>query len=591
MRRQSQGHRLETSREPRVFTECVHLQSPSNPVHCLLCTMFSADTPNHTHSLRPKRTRQAAASDDSIKLPQAKRKRSALRRDTFEPLNEASINEVAGREQADAKTNGHPTVSKDAVTAISIQSKELTIRNGKKTDKRADRGTGGLLLASNDFYNVSQLPSLPDQIRGRPNIPYTSVLSSEYGYALALTHTEAVLWPYNSTSTTPPSRDVVTFRLPKDFFAAPATDPLPLATFTARSVGGEPGLVVVSPKSGKVIYWDTITNASTTVPGQTSNGAQGSIPGMMSGETVHELASAEPAGFLLTFSHGRVAHLSVRDQMGRPAIGIQFLRKSANGASGGIFGSIRNVFGGDRRNGTPLVRSGAASKGQRTVVIVTEDADLEIWQTTTNSGNSMLTSTSFREALSQALASRLQQQQSIDQPRFDVLDFEIASSRQELARREQSTTIPLIVLLSLPVGDSSRYFITEITATSAESTIKALHRVTCYSAPAPGPTSWKPRLIISPQRPLAFLVFEAAVVMLSLARIQESPSSQLLMERQALPDAFQDSIRFQEDAIYRRSRKHVRRTRPISGLLARRARIWPGSLLVSSQRGRGDRCG
>ena len=513
--------------------------------------MFSADTPSHTHSLRPKRTRQAAGSDDSIKLPQAKRKRSALRRDTFEPLTEASINEVAGREQVDARVNGHPVEGRGVVTAASAQSKELAIRNGKKTDKRADRGTGGLLLASNEIYSVSQLPSLPDQIRSCPNIPYTCVLSSEYGYALALTHTEAVIWPYNSVSTTPPSRDVITFKLPKDFLAAAAIDPLLLATFTARSVGGEPGLVVVSPKLGKVIYWDTITNASTTIPGQTSNGAQGSIPGMMSGETVQELASAEPAGFLLTFSHGRVAHLSVRDQMGRPAIGIQFLRKSANGASGGLFGSIRNVFGGDRRKGTPLIRSGAASKGQRTIVLVTEDAELEVWQTTNNSGSSMAASMSFREALSEALVSRLQQEQSISQAHYNVLDFEIASSRHEVARPGQSTTIPLIVLLSLPTADSARYFIAEITVTPSESTIKALHRVTSYSVPVQEPTSWKPRLIISQQRPLAFLVFEAAVVMLSLARIQESPSSQLLMERQALPDAFQDCIRFQEDAIYR----------------------------------------
>ena len=513
--------------------------------------MFSADTPNHTHSLRPKRTRQAAGSDDSIKLPQAKRKRSALGRDTFEPLTEASINEVAGRGQADAKTNGHPVEGKGAVTAASAQSTELTIRNGKKTDKRADRGTGGLLLASNDFYNVSQLPSLPDQIRSRPNLRLTCVLSAEYGYALALTHPEALIWPYNSSSTTPPSRDVISFKLPKEFARASQTDPLPLATFTARSVGGEPGIVIVSPKTGKVVYWDTITNASTTIPGQTSSSADGTIPGLMTGETVQELVSAEPAGFLLTFSHGRVAHLTVRDQMGRPAIGVQFLRKSANSAGSGLFGSIRNVFSGDRRKGTPLVKSGASSKGQRTIAIVTEDAELEVWQTTTNSGNSMVASTSFREVLSDALVSRLRQEQSIDQPHFDILDFEIASSRHEVARREQSTTIPLVVLLSLPTAESSRYFIAELTVSPSESTTKALHRVTCYSAPVQGSTSWRPRLIVSPQQPLAFLVFESAIVMLSLAKIQESPSSQLLMERQALPDAFQDSIRFQEDAIYR----------------------------------------
>ena len=511
--------------------------------------MFSPDATTHSHSLRPKRNRQAAGSDDSIKLPQAKRKRSALRRDTFvEPLIEASLNEVAGRGNGDLTANGHIPDGKAVSAAPAAQLKELSIRGSKKTDKRSERGPGTLTLASNDFYNVSQLPSLPDQIRSRPSVPYTCLLSPEYGYAVALTHTEAVIWHYNSSATTPSSRDVISFKLPLP--PASATDSLPLATLTTRSASGEPGILVVSPKWGKIIYWETITNASTFIPGQASAGVQGSVPGMLSGETVQELINAEPAAFILTFSHGRIAHLSVRDQLGRPAIGIQFLRKSNGTSSGGIFGSIKNVFGVDRRKGTPIVRPGSASKGQRDIIVMTEDAGLEVWNTNIGAGNSLATSIGFKEALLVALETQRDASDTLPL-QFKILDFDLSRTRHEVARRDQQQVIPLVVLLSTTSSQATQYHLVEMSVNRSDTDIKAVHPIKCYQTSTSDANSWRPRLTVSTAQSMAFIVFETAVVLYSLAKVRESPSSQLLMGKQGLPDPFQDCIRFQEDAIYK----------------------------------------
>lgn len=511
--------------------------------------MFSPDATTHSHSLRPKRNRQAAGSDDSIKLPQAKRKRSALRRDTFvEPLIEASLNEVAGRESGSTKANGHISDGKAVSAAPAAQLKELSIRGTKKADKRSERGPGTLTLASNDFYNVSQLPSLPDQIRSRSSVPYTCLLSPEYGYAVALTHTEAVIWPYNFSATTPSSRDVISFKLPLP--PASASDRLPLATLTARSASGEPGILVVSPKWGKIIYWETITNASTFIPGQASVGVQGSVPGMLSGETVQELINAEPAGFILTFSHGRIAQLSVRDQLGRPAIGVQYLRKSNGTSSSGIFGSIKNAFGMDRRKGTPIVRPGTASKGQRDVVVMTEDAGLEVWNTHIGAGNSLVSSIGFKEMLLAALES--QRDASDTHPlQFKILDFDLSRTRHKVARRDQPQVMRLVVLLSTTSSQASQYHLVEMSVNRSDIDIKAVHPVKCYQASTSDANSWRPRLSVSTAQSMATIVFETAVVLYSLAKVRESPSSQLLMGKQGLPDPFQECIRFQEDAIYK----------------------------------------
>ena len=109
--------------------------------------MFSpnaAPTP-HTHSLRPKRARQTGP-DDSIKLPRAKKQRSALRRDTFEPPTDASLGVVAGGDNDSPWMNGNPKEEKHPMNAPPEPARQLTLRGGKKADKRSERAHGALLL-------------------------------------------------------------------------------------------------------------------------------------------------------------------------------------------------------------------------------------------------------------------------------------------------------------------------------------------------------------------------------------------------------------------------------------------------------------
>ncbi|KAK4939610.1 hypothetical protein LTR10_020110 [Elasticomyces elasticus] len=500
--------------------------------------MFSPDA-SRIQSLRPKRTRQTSGPEDSIKLPQAKRKRSALRRDTFEPLAEASLNEIAGREAADEKTNGHLTQA--------VQTRELTLRGSKKPEKRSERTAGlnnaALTLASNDFYTVAQLPSLPEQIKNHPSIPYSCVISPEYGFALALTHSDAIIWPYHSSASTPSSRDVVTFKLP--FPPASVDDPLPLATFTSKSASGEPGIVAVSSKWGKVVYWETISNASSLIPGQTSS-VQGSIPGMTSREIVEELVNAEPSGFILSLRGGRVAHLTIRDQMGRPGIGVQFLRKYTNGA-GGLFGSIRNVFGGEERKGTPLIKAGGSRKGQRDVVIATEDAELEFWNTNLSVGNSLETSFSFKDEITDALRSTFPDTPQLN---FKVLDVELSAGPSTALSRQGSHGAPMMVLGSVSLDEQTKYYIIEMVVDEGAK-VKVVHPISCYSSSSSEHPTWRPRLCVARTQPVAFVLFETAIVIFSLAKVKESPSTQLILERQSLPEPFQDCVRFQDATIYK----------------------------------------
>jgi nuclear pore complex protein Nup133 len=502
--------------------------------------MFTPSANSRAGSLRPKRTRQNTTTEDSISLPQAKRKRSALRRDTFEPLADASINEISSRQDPNVKPNGHV-----GSAAISSQgSKELSYR-GPKNERRTDRSQAPTTLTSNDFYTVSELPSLPQQVRDldKQNKSYTCTFSVEHGYALAVSHTQAIIWPYHSSASVPSSRDVI--NIPLSFLQTSETDPVPLATFTAKSATGEPGLLVVSARWGTIVYWDTLTNASTIMPGRTSNGVQGTIPNLGS-DTVTDLVSAEPSGFVLSLTHGRVAHVSVRDQLGRPAIGVQFLRKPADGSLLGSFGgSVRNLVGWDRRRGTPLVKAGNASKGQRDVIIMTEAADVELWDTHVGVGHSMLFHQNVLEHVKAAISPNLSIEKTLQQYDIQVVDFELARPGPEVARGDEPAHVPLVVLAAAADSDGTQYYILEMVVSAEDVLVRIVHPLTCYTTKA----RRHPRIAIA--KSTAFVIFDTAVILYSLAKFHESPSSQLLMERQALPSPFQDAIQLDSEKSFK----------------------------------------
>lgn len=504
-----------------------------------------------SHLLRSKRNR-TSGHDDSIKLPATKKRRSALRRDTFEPLTESSLNEIAGRSNADTGTNGAPVEPAQKPPRSASQTRELTLRGGKKTEKRPERGAGLLTLSTNDFYTVSQLPALPDQIRALPTVSYSCVISPENDYILALTHTDALVWSYNAGASTPTSRELFNFKLP--FPPAVTEDPLPLAAFTSKSASGEPGIVVVSPKWGKVVYWETLSSATSYAPTQSANGVQGSVPGMQHGDYVIELVSAEPAGFILSFKKGRVAQLTIRDQVGRPGIGVQFMSKHNMGTvKGGIFGSIRNAFVGTQRHGTAMVRPGKIARAQREVIVCTKDGEIEFWTNNLVTGNHLSRTVSIKDQLLAGLETHIAQDATQRPIQFKIVDFCLATtpSSHSLIRRDDTDSSSITMLVALSSQAKSIYYLVEATVAEDTAYIRVVHPIKCYTDDVADDNDFRPRICIPYSSATAFVVFEKAIVIMSVAKISESPSSQLLGEKSALPTLFQDCIRLQDNTIYR----------------------------------------
>lgn len=274
---------------------------------------------------------------------------------------------------------------------------------------------------------------------------------------------------------------------------------------------------------------------------------------MFSGESVVDIVNAEPAGFILTLNHGRVVHLTVKDQLGRPAIGVQFLRKIPIGNSGGILGSIRNVFGGSGRKDRPSITVGKASRGQRDVIISSEDGDIEFWDIRANIGNSLKYQVNIKDEILSGLTHCLPGVGDVHgRYQLKLLDISLGVPTGNAVQiLDQTPTTPFIQLVSLSNLDTAHYFLIESQMSEESFSITVTHPIKCYTEPIASNSRWKPKLSIPGPYSTAFVIFERAVVLHSLARVEESPSSQLHREESSLPEPFQDVIRFQKQSTYR----------------------------------------
>ncbi|KAM0234675.1 hypothetical protein ACHAP5_009984 [Fusarium lateritium] len=513
---------------------------------------------------RSRRRQRPVSSERATQQPKAKRQRLPLTEQTF-------VNPDAQQDMIEVKTNDKvatlPAKNKNKNTeppeALSpVLRKELNVRakKAKHGDRAANKGDGSLVLTSTNAYTVSKLPALPDRIRTDWSAYQTADVFST-GYALSLTQTHALVWPYASTSQSP---ETFSFTLPS---TSRPNDALPVGCLVSPSASSaEPGLVVVMGGSGKVVYWESIASAATFVfMKKDRTGVEYTISGMQSGEKVVAITNAESAGFILTFNSGRLAYMNVRDSQGRPAISVQFLRNSLSPPTGGIFGSIRHAFQHLSLKGdVAAVRADRSARtGERNVVALTGKGRLHAWRVHRGGHNEIIGDADVRENIIAALQETDPVSQEYPEESFEAIDFTyvpkgLESKYIELSRlseamaTDDSSVQHLLVLVSLTLRSTSRYALVEAILTPQECRIGMIRPITSYSAPFSSQSCETPRPRLYLPRPalVAFIVFDRATVIASIAVPPQSPESQLQIDSHILPAAYEDVIDFREDDVH-----------------------------------------
>ncbi|OLN82205.1 Nucleoporin NUP133 [Colletotrichum chlorophyti] len=523
---------------------------------------------------RSRRRQRPASTESLAQQPKAKRQRLPLTEQTF-------VNP-----DASAPTPETYEVKSDKVATVDVRQdgienqnpitptprKELSVRAKKpKGGDRPTKGDGSVVLTTNNAYTVSKLPALPDRIRAdasgksfrnsasfpvpnnRKAQQHGDIFSN--GYALSLNHTHAIVWPYTTPTQSP---ETFTFTLP--YPSKHASEPLPLGCLVSPSASStEPGLVVVMPASGKIAYWESISSAATLdFIRQQRNGVEGSISGMYSGEKVIQITNAESAGFVLAFSSGRLAYMSVRDGHGRPTISVQFLRTTLGTTSGGLFGSIRHALSHTAGRGDiAAVRAERTSRvGERNVVAATLKGKLHAWRIHRGGHHDTIVEADMQEEILEAIQTVDPSSTDFNPETFEVVDLAFVPKGLEAKYRNMSRLSDamasddvnlqhLLLLVSLTKKRESHYSLVEAILSPTSAQVGMVRPISSYRArfsPSNPVQSVRPRLYLPRPALVAFVVFDKAVVIASIGVPPESPDAQLQEDNHIIPPTYEDVI-------------------------------------------------
>lgn len=507
-----------------------------------------------TTALRNPRRRQRTGSEDSVAVRQLPKrlKRSGLTSETFKPVQNTSANGGLYSHEATPSVNGFGR-DVDSHSPANWESTSIAIRNrgGKKPEreKRILKGDGSIELTKNDTYSVTRLPTTPSQLQTYQNsIRWRGELAPGMGYAVATTHMEAIVWRYKQgINATDPSKPLVVRLL---HASQNANQPLPLGLLVPSSP--EPGLLIVIPVSGKVTYWETLSSAaSVDLSRQKQQATQGIITGLASGEFITKITEAEPQGFLVSISSGKIAHLSIADSQGKPSISAQMLRHAVV-ETGGMFGSLRSVFGGGGwLKDVAAVKAGTSvHRGQRECMIGTTKGILQGWELSWNGAPSLKYEIDAKSKLLDSIRNIGTFPYDSEDQYFSILDFiflPAITTGQELTNPGHSSATRLLVLTVTSSANESRYNLHVVDIANGKIDIPVVHPIPCYRTPISPESSFKPSLLVPEQGQIAYVVFEKSLVLVSLEEIPDSPSSQLQTEASKTLDPFQDVIDFRKD--------------------------------------------
>ncbi|EGS20018.1 putative nuclear pore complex protein [Thermochaetoides thermophila DSM 1495] len=514
-----------------------------------------------TRTRSSRRRQRPVASDSSLQTqPKAKRQRV--------PLTESNTAPTPTPADADAppemfEVKPDPVLAKRERDGIGIENienlgprRELSLRSKKpKSGERTSKGDGSIILTTNNAFTVSKLPALPDRLRAEPTSRQHGAIFSS-GYALALTHTHAFVWPYTATTASP---ETFTFALP--YPSKHASDPLPLGALVPPSASSDdPGLVVVMPVSGRVVYWESISSAATLdFIRQQRTGIEDAISGMYSSEHITQLVSAESAGFVLVFSSGRIAYMSVRDPHGRPGITVQYLRSPFGGASLGFLSTLRHALSGSSRGDIAAAHANHGPRvGERVVIAASSKGRLQAWKIHRGGHHEPVAEADVRERLVEAVNEADAKTQAFPSESFEVLDFAFvprglepkyvnASRLSEALTHEEDSLQHMLLLVGFSRGHQARYSLVETVLAPEGARIGTVRPITSYTSPVRPGALEKPRLYLPRPALVAFVVFDRAVVVASMVAPPDSPDSQLQEDSHILPPTFEDVVDFRDD--------------------------------------------
>lgn len=259
---------------------------------------------------------------------------------------------------------------------------------------------------------------------------------------------------------------------------------------------------------------------------------------MYSGETITSLVDVDHAGYVLVFSSGRTAQLTLRDSQGRPSIATSFLN-APNGSSSSFF-SFKGLLGNAFRKSVASVKARPSeSKGQMEVISATKNGLFQIWDLSWSGQQIFKSEIDVHVDILTTLQSGTAPE-ARGHHEAQILDFAI------LDRLGSRASLRLLVLVALTGRDSLEYSLLEVDLSHNSGTVTRAIPVRSFQQNQL-PKEVTGTLLLPHPGHTALVQFPEAIVVASLAVPEESPDTQLLSDSGSLSIPFQDAVYLRDD--------------------------------------------
>jgi nuclear pore complex protein Nup133 len=201
--------------------------------------------------------------------------------------------------------------------------------------------------------------------------------------------------------------------------------------------------------------------------------------------------------------------------------------------------------------------------GERNIVAATLKGRFHAWRIHRGGHHDTLADAELREAMVSAVQAVDSLAKEFSPESFELLDFTFVPNGLEekyvgmsalgaALGSDNSAVQHLLVLVSLSNRRSSHYSLVEVVLSPEESRVGMVRPISSYTTPASQAnlsSVARPRLHLPRPALVAFLVFDRAVVVASIAVQPESPESQLQEESHILPPMYEDVVDLRDDNI------------------------------------------
>jgi len=202
------------------------------------------------------------------------------------------------------------------------------------------------------------------------------------------------------------------------------------------------------------------------------------------------------------------------------------------------------------RGDVVAVRAGRPAKvGERSVVVATAKGKIQSWNIHRGGHTSLQAEFEGRDDIVGAMKEAQSSLSEISPESFEIVDFTYAPkslTNTQLSDQGGDAT-HLLLLVSLTDRHKSYYSLIEVGLKPDELSIGNIRPLKSYTTPVTRTATTKPRLYLPSPALVAYIVFDRAVVVISMAKQPDSPDSQLQLESHILQQTFEDVIDFRGD--------------------------------------------